>query len=130
MEEQYKDIEKLVKEAGIEEPSVNFLQNVMNTIEVPIIDKPFVYQPLISKKAWLIISLLIAGILVSLPFLPDATSILGTLDLSFMSIQDVKNPLSDFKLHTTTMYGIVFLAILFLVQITIIKKRIDRIFSL
>ncbi|WP_299437791.1 hypothetical protein [uncultured Aquimarina sp.] len=129
MEEQYNDIKKLVKEAGVEHPSVDFLQNIMGEIKTTSVNKSLVYQPLISKKAWVVISSVVIGILVSLPFLSEETSILGTLDLSFFSINEYKNPFADFKFHNTTMYGIIFLAILFMVQITVIKRRIDKIYS-
>lgn len=129
MEEQYSDIKKLVKEAGIENPSAGFLQNVMSEIKVASIHKPMVYQPLISKRAWVVISLLIIGILVSLPFLSEGTSILSALDLSFLNLNEHKNPFADFRLHNSTMYGIIFLAILFMVQISVIKRRIDKIYS-
>ncbi|WP_299213905.1 hypothetical protein [uncultured Aquimarina sp.] len=127
MEEQYKDIKRLVKEAGAEHPSVDFLQNVMSEIKITSVDRSITYQPLISKKAWLVMGVLIIGILISLPFLSEGTSILDKMDFSFLN--GVKNPFAGFKLHSATMYGIIFLAILFMVQITVIKRRIDKIYS-
>ena len=130
MEEQYSDIKKLVKEAGEEKPSVDFLQNVMGEIKATSVSKSMVYQPLISKKAWVVISLMIIGVLVSLPFLPEGTTILNKLDLSFFNLNKDANPFAGFKLHNSTMYGIIFLGILFVIQITVIKKRIDKIYSI
>ncbi|SEL81353.1 hypothetical protein SAMN04487910_3334 [Aquimarina amphilecti] len=129
MEEQYNDIKKLVREAGVEDLSVDFLQNVMNEVQNTSIDQSLVYQPLISRKAWMIISLIVTGVLVSLPFLSEGTWVLSKFDLSLFSLNDFKNPFSGFRFHTTTTYGIIFLAILFLVQITVIKRRIDKTYS-
>ncbi|WP_027395494.1 hypothetical protein [Aquimarina latercula] len=129
MEEQFNDIKKLVKEVGLENPSVDFLQNVMRSVENTSADQPLAYQPLISRKAWVVIGLIVIGILISLPFLSEGTWALRKFDLSLFSLFDFKNPFSDFRLHTTTAYGIIFLAILFIVQITIIKRRIDKIYS-
>ncbi|MHA7058205.1 hypothetical protein ACWGOQ_0013365 [Aquimarina sp. M1] len=129
MEEKYKDIEKLVKEAGIEKPPLHFLQNIMSEIAAVSADKLPMYQPLISKKAWVIISISVVFVLISLPFLSEGTSILDTLNFSILSLDHFQNPFSDFKFHDTTMYGIIFLAVLFLVQITIIKRRIDKIYA-
>ncbi|MFD2565348.1 hypothetical protein [Aquimarina rubra] len=129
MEEQYKDIQKLVKEAGVENPSTDFLQSVMDEVASVSMDKSPVYQPLISKKAWVLISLSVIVLLVSLPFLSEGTSILDTLDLSIFSLDAIKNPFSGFKFHKTTTYGIIFLAILCLLQITVIKRRIDKTYA-
>ncbi len=129
MEEQFKDIERLVKEAGAEQPPVDFLQNVMEEINVTSIDKSIEYNPLISKNTRIALSLLVIGLVAYLPFLSNGTSIMDKFDFSFLNLNDIKNPFIGFKIGNTTMYGIVFLAILFVVQITIIKKRIDKIYS-
>ncbi|WP_299261357.1 hypothetical protein [uncultured Aquimarina sp.] len=128
MEEQYKDIKRLVKEAGTENPSVDFLQKVMSEVKIASADRPIAYQPLISKKAWLVMGILIIGILISSPFLSEGTSILDKVDFSLLN--GVKNPFASFKLHDATIYGIIFLATLFMVQITVIKRRIDKIYSI
>ncbi|WP_405205642.1 hypothetical protein [Aquimarina sp. LLG6339-5] len=132
MEEQFNDIKRLVKEAGVENPSVDFLQNVMHNVSVENTssNKPLVYQPLISRKAWVVIGLIVIGVLISLPFLSDGTWALRKFDFPLFSLRDFKNPFADFRLHATTTYGIIFLAILFTVQITVIKRRIDKIYSI
>ncbi|TSE10652.1 MULTISPECIES: hypothetical protein [Aquimarina] len=129
MEEQYKnDIQHLVKEAGLESPSANFMNNIMKEIEVSS-QKSLNYTPLISKKTWLIVALVIVSILGILLLLSDnEVSILHTIDFSFLKVIDLDNPFSDFTLHKTTLYGILFLALLFFVQIPILKRRIDSSF--
>ena len=54
-EEALKDatLSSLLKRTSIEEPSQDFVSSIMNQVETPIEIK---YQPLISKKTWLIIS--------------------------------------------------------------------------
>ncbi len=130
MEEQYKnDIQNLVKEAGVESPSVNFVHNVMREIEVSS-QKSLNYTPLISKRKWLIIVLVIISIVGVLLLLSDnEVSVLHTFDLSFYEIINLDNPFSGFTLRKTTLYGVLFLALLFFVQIPILKRRIDSNFS-
>ncbi|MBG6132434.1 preprotein translocase subunit SecG [Aquimarina sp. EL_43] len=131
MEEQYKDIKGLVKEAGLETPSVNFLKNVMDQVELSAIEVSPVYKPLISKKVWFVVGVAVAVLLCTIPFLSESKeSILSTIDFSFFNKISFKNPFSEFTFHKTTIYGILFLALLFLIQITILKRRIDRRFSL
>ncbi|WP_438424755.1 hypothetical protein [Aquimarina macrocephali] len=131
MEEQYKDIKHLVKEAGLETPSVDFLKNVMERVELSTVEMSSAYKPLISKKVWFVIAVVTAVLLCATPFLSDSKeSILSSIDFSFFNKISIKNPFSDFTFHKTTIYGILFLALLFLIQITILKRRIDRRFSL
>ncbi len=131
MEEQYKDIKHLVKEAGLDHPNPGFLNNVMNQIEVAQTQKSIVYKPLISKKIWFVIGLVIVGLLFVLPFLSEGkASIIDKVDLSFLNFKGINNPLSGFTFHKTTIYGMLFLAILFFVQIPLLKRRIDRSFSI
>ncbi len=129
MEEQFKDIKHLVKEAGVDHPSSDFLKNVMQSVEISS-KKALVYKPLISKKIWFVIGLIIVGLLFILPFLSQGkVSIIDTIDFSFLNLKRINNPLSGFTFHKTTTYGMLFLAILFFVQIPLLKRRIDRNFS-
>ena len=54
-EEALKDatLSSLLKRTSIEEPSQDFVSSIMNQVETPVEIK---YQPLISKKTWLLIS--------------------------------------------------------------------------
>lgn len=128
MEEQFKDIKKLVQEAGTERPSEFFLQNVMSELNVAKVNLSPEYQPLISKKAWLVISTVVIALLVSVAFFSEGTSIADTLDFSFLSLVTKKNPFSGYTLPNTAMYGIIFLAVLCMVQVTMIKRKIDKAF--
>ncbi|GAA4270973.1 hypothetical protein U6A24_03655 [Aquimarina gracilis] len=131
MEERFKDIEQLVKEAGLNQPSSVFSKNVMSQIGAITQKKQIVYTPLISKKTWIIIAVLLLVLVLGIAFLSDSnTSILNTLDLSFLKLDTIKinNPLAGFKFHKTTVYGILFLTALFFIQIPILKRRIDKSF--
>ncbi len=133
MEEQFNDVKRLVKEAGIERPSSGFSINVMQDIKRLSAQEPIVYTPLISKRAWFWIGILIFGLVLSLAFLTDNnTSILDKIDLSSLQLKGklINNPFKDFTLYKTTLYGILFFSILFFVQIPILKRRIDKSFSL
>ncbi len=130
MEEQFKDIKHLVKEAGLEHPSSGFLKNVMSEVEVSS-QKTLAYKPLISKNAWIIIGLIALAVLFGFAFLPGTNeSVLSARDYPLLNTISIKNPLSGFVLPKTSVYGILFLGILFFVQVTLLKKRIDRSFSI
>ncbi|WP_103864973.1 hypothetical protein [Aquimarina sp. I32.4] len=132
MEEKYKNIRNLIKEAGVEKPPVNFIDNIMNQVNIAEDASMFVYKPLISKKVWWGIGLLLVLLLGSIPFLSDTKiSLLSWIDFSFIkSLPNIKNPFSNYIFPKSTIYGILFLAILFFVQIPILKRRIDKNFSM
>ncbi|MBW1295564.1 hypothetical protein [Aquimarina litoralis] len=129
MEEPYNDIRGLVKEAGNESPSMDFLQNVMHEVSAIPKHKSIEYQPLISKRAWVIIGICVISILITLLYLSESKSIFDNVNMYFPNVSKFENPFSDFKFHNTTMYGIIFLAILFAIQITVIKRRMDKTYS-
>ena len=129
MEKRYKDIERLVKEVGVEKPSADFLQQVMSSVETISVKTTNIYQPLVSKMGWVVICLFVIGIFIGLLWSTDSSSMLEPLNLLFPYFKSIKNPFSSFTFHTTTIYGIVFAALLFMVQITVLKRRIDKAFS-
>ncbi len=132
MEEQFKDITNIVKEAGLHNPSSSFSKNVMNKIEMMASVEPVTYTPLISKKTWFGLALLMIILIIGIFFFPEGDkSILDAVDFSFLKFKgaSVTNPFSKITLYKTTLYGVLFLAALFFIQIPILKRRIDQSFS-
>lgn len=130
MEEQYKDIQQVVKEAGIHRPSSDFLTKVMQEVHSSS-QKSYQYTPLISKKGWTMIIVIVSLIIAVLFFLPiqKTPSIIRQVNFSWIEISRWFNPFSEVVIYKTATYGIVLLGILFFVQITLLKKRIDKNFS-
>lgn len=63
-----KELNSLLKRTAIEKPSYDFVANIMDQVAI---QKEIQYKPLISKKAWFIISVTIVVLLLSV-FLTDA----------------------------------------------------------
>lgn len=63
-----KELNSLLKRTAIEKPSYDFVTNIMDQVAI---QKEIQYKPLISKKAWFIISATIVVLLLSV-FLTDA----------------------------------------------------------
>ena len=131
MEEQFKNIDrltrKLVKEAGTYKPSPDFLHNVMTTVNAKVADQK-VYQPLISKKVWRIISILAIISLIALYFYPaTGNSYINEFNLAEkLSFNNpFTNPFAGITFSKTIIYGIGFLG-LFLIQIPFLKSFMER----
>ncbi len=122
MEEQFKNIdrltEKLVKDAGINKPSANFLSDVMSAVNQTAIKQE--YKPLISRATWFIIAALFAASIVTMYFYSSPELSL-LQDLNLFEKLSFEIPTSEFKIPKTMVYAIGFLG-LFLFQIPFLKN--------
>jgi hypothetical protein len=126
MDKQSKRIDKLthqlINEAGLENPSANFFSKVMDKIEVKKVSQPIVFQPLISKKAWMLIISFTIVVIALLTIYPINN------EFSLFQLPSLSHLLFKFpKIHLskTAIYGIGFIS-LFLIQIPFLKKQIDQ----
>jgi len=132
MDKQSKNIDsytkKIVQEAGLESPSSDFTNNVMNMVAEKVLAPPTTvsYIPLISKSNKFILLAILVSVLLYLIFNPMfETSYLSKyiVNLNFKEWFSSTNLFDSFS--KTTLYGIGFLA-LFLIQIPFLKKYMER----
>lgn len=116
---------KMVKETPIEKPSVDFSSNVMDAINALEVKKATSkFEPLISKKVWLLIS---ASIIASTVFLFKSGVHLNEGYLSKIDLSRLTNALSfetsyNLNVSNTALYGFIFLAIMIPIQIGYLKN--------
>ena len=124
MEDSPKNLEKVttewMQEAGLEKPSANFTNQVMDAIQLRA-QASKTYQPLISKRGWSLIAALFLMSLLAIYILP-----MGEVEylrgLDFSKVPTMENPFKNVQVSRTMLYGIGFLG-LFLVQIPFLKRR-------
>ena len=122
MEKPFKNIEDslytLGKNAGAEQPSPNFLANVMNAVtSQSVVQKD--YQPLISKKVWFtLVVVIVIGIVLMNVFPSDSAGYLAQYSIADKLSFNINLP--EFKMSKTMVYAVGFLS-LFLLQIPFIK---------
>ena len=122
MEKPFKNIEdslySLGKNAGAEQPSPDFLTNVMKAVaSQSVVQKD--YQPLISKKVWFTLAAaIVIGIVLLNVFPSDSAGYLA--QYSFIDTLNFNLNLPEFKASKTMLYAVGFLS-LFLLQIPFIK---------
>jgi hypothetical protein len=122
-------VRKVVKEAGLEKPSLNFTETLLSKIDAsgPIVDATL-YKPLISKMGWGITSLIIVGLCALAVFgkvdtpivLLDKISLITYAKDSFL---DAVRPL---ELSDTMSYSILIFLVFIMIQIALLKYRLDR----
>ena len=129
MEKQSENIDritkKIIKEAGLEQPSPNFFSNVMEAIESKSASPSIVYQPLISKKMWGILSVLTAVVLVLLIVFPVFSEASWISEVTLPEQFKFEFNFPELKLSKTAIYGLGFLS-LFLLQIPFLKRQLNN----
>ena len=129
MEKQPENIDritkKIIKDAGLHQPSKDFFSNVMEAIESQSTSASIVYKPLISKTTWMLIFAIAAVVLVLLFVFPvfSETSLINPITIPEQFKFNFTLP--EMKLSKTTIYGVGFLS-LFLLQIPFLKRQLNN----
>lgn len=119
-------LERLMKDDALESPSAGFTDKIMDKVYAIEASSATVYQPLISKRAWLIIVLSFLAVITYVLF---NTSSSDNQWLSNLNLQTPEFNLFDnikFQLSETFKYGVLFLAIMIGVQMTVLKTYFGR----
>lgn len=127
-----KDIETFTKyimnEAGIEKPSADFVNSVMDKIS--IVNKPVlqnVYEPLISKLGWFLIAVLFGALYIFvLTETPQNSTILSKINLNFLSKISAIHIFEGIHIPTIFTFIFVIFTVLFLVQLVVIKNYFNK----
>mgnify|MGYP003133791662 CR=1 FL=1 len=115
-------IKKLLQEAPLEKPSLDFSKKVMQQIEKQKASQS--YRPLISKTAWGAIAAIFMLGLLWVYFNP-ASNMYDVGNLTFTEKLNIKYPFEGLTLSKTTAYAIGVMA-LFLLQIPFLKRILEK----
>ena len=116
---------KVIGKSAVESPSFDFTKSVMSQINALSTTSVTTYVPLISKKVWALIILVFAGIIgyVSFGTSEEKNSWLSDLDYEFV------NPLSNLEFSQTSVYAVLFLALMICIQIPLLKHYFNKRFE-
>ena len=126
-------LKKHVQEIPLESPSSGFTKNLMEqiTVETSNVTK---YVPLISKKGWSIIGLIIvifSTIAIFIPFQKEEASLLDKIpeipiDFSFLTNISFSGLYEALSISNTTLYIMLLFSILFFVQAFYLKGYFNK----
>lgn len=117
---------KIVQEAGLKKPSVDFTHRIMDAIEKQTQSVTTVYTPLISKKMWWVIGCVIVVVVgyifafnTELPAMQDALATVSS------ELPQWKIPTYEFDVAVpnTLVYGVLIMAILLAIEIPLLKRK-------
>ena len=118
---------RLLSEVPLESPSLKFVEAVMTKLQTQAKTKEVVYQPLISKKIWVIVIICTMGGVIYTIFNPLAIDV--TIDwLNFSFIENYQLPTLFDKIQLPDFFGITFgfFGVVVLIQMFLLNNYIKR----
>ena len=121
---------KVIGKSAVESPSFGFTQAVMSQIEA-LKTSTTTYVPLISKQAWLFISVAIASAVGYVLFGSSQTETTWFESLQLERYVDFEfmSAFSSFNVSQTMLYIALLFAIMLAIQIPILKHQLDKRFE-
>ena len=122
---------KIVKEAALESPSINFTHAIMSQIEALEMSSATMYKPLISKTGWVVISMVLLGVILYAVFgsNTEGSGWLSTVDLSVLSNFKLTNLLSGVAIPKTVTYCVVLFGLMLSIQVLFLKRHFNKQFE-
>lgn len=120
-------VDKMMKETALETPSIDFTSNIMSQVEVIANSDVTIYKPLISKPVWFGLFAMIIGVL-GYSFSNNTTehSWLSNIDISILTDNSIGQMLSNLTFSKTMLYSTVLFALMFTIQIPILKRYFNK----
>lgn len=118
---------KVMQSSTLESPSLDFTANIMAKVKASGISHVTVYKPLISKRTWIIVAVLILGGL-SYGIFGNIEGLgwVDKVDLSIISNNKVTDAISGFTMSKTLMYAIGVCGLVFFIQIPMMKYFMNK----
>ena len=119
-----KYIKEAIKTIRPEQPSPAFLHQVMQKIEAS--EKATAYTPLISRKGWIAAAAVVLMLIICAFYFGNDTTLLKQINTEKLSGYINFNMFNNITLSTNARYGLLFTALIILLQIPILKFRHDK----
>lgn len=118
---------RIVKDANLESPSLNFTQNLMAKIEAQASTSSIVYKPLISKVGWVCIILVLSAVSIYLSLSGSKdTMLFNTIDYSSLTKHSISEFISGVTIPKTVAYAIGFFGLVWCIQIALMKQVLNK----
>lgn len=119
---------QLIKEAGVESPSSNFVKNIMSSIAVEKSSiKKLTYTPIISKPVWVVMALFFSAICVFIVTgMVDASVFQKYLNFNIFSKIATLNLFENIRFSPTFTFSFVVFSILVWVQLVVIRNFVNK----
>ncbi|WP_298236888.1 hypothetical protein [uncultured Algibacter sp.] len=119
---------KIIRNSVVETPSFNFTEDVMSRVSELSKSSVIAYEPLISKKSWIVIGVSLMVLVLYLLFgnQLETSNWFGMLDFSVISNNAINNVFSGITISKTFGYAIIFFCLMFCIQIPFLKHHFNQ----
>jgi membrane-associated PAP2 superfamily phosphatase len=119
---------KVMQSSPLEKPSLDFTANIMAKVDAITTNNITVYKPLISKRMWLVIAVLVVGSLFYGVFGSglEGLSWFDKVDFSIFSNNKITDAISGIKFSKTLIYAVGLCGLVFFIQIPMMKHYLDK----
>ena len=118
---------KVMTSAPLETPSFNFTADVMAKLDAPQVSAITTYKPLISKKAWIVIGIIMIALGYYIFSLDSSgASTTNRFDLSGIKESNVVLTLSSLFKSKVLIYSVTFFGVAWLVQVSVMKQQLNK----
>jgi len=121
-------IDKIMADISLDTPSSNFTSNVMTQVETLVNQSAIKYQPLISKRSWILVLISVMALITYFVFGAslESSGWFSGIDFTLESSNKLTNIMSSLKLSKTSYYAVIMLSVMLIIQIPVLKYYFDK----
>ncbi|WP_289664185.1 hypothetical protein [Flavobacterium panacagri] len=123
-------IEKMMAEDKLQSPSIDFTSKIMAEVHVLEEKKLKAYKPLISKPVWISIGLALAALVIYVSLFSVSENNFKIDEIGKLYSDKISNTFSGIHFSKNTLYAILIVPFMILVQIGILKNYFDKKYEL
>lgn len=120
-------IDKMMTEEKLQSPSFDFTSKIMAEVHLLEEKKIKTYQPLISKPVWFFIGAAIVALIIYISLFSVSES---NLEIGKLYTDKIGNAFSGIHLSKTTLYAVLIVPFMVLIQVGILKNYFDKKYQL
>lgn len=120
-------IDKMMAEKKLQSPSFDFTSKIMAEVHLLEEKKIKTYQPLISKPVWFFIGTAIVALIIYISLFSVSEN---NLEIGKLYTDKIGNAFSGIHLSKTTLYAVLIVPFMVLVQVGILKNYFDKKYQL
>lgn len=120
-------IDKMMAEEKLQSPSFDFTSKIMAKVHLLEEKKIKTYQPLISKSVWFFIGTAIVALIIYISLFSVSEN---NLEIGKLYTDKIANAFSGIHLSKTTLYAVLIVPFMVLVQVGILKNYFDKKYQL
>ncbi|MFD1603334.1 hypothetical protein ACFSJW_12570 [Flavobacterium artemisiae] len=123
-------IDKMMAEEKLQSPSIDFTSKIMANVQILEDKKLKAYKPLISKPIWISIGIAVALLVIYVSLFSVSENDLKVDEIGKLYSDKISTAFSGIHFSKNTLYAILILPIMILIQVGVLKNYFDKKYQL